>query len=267
MTSGTLQITLAILGGLVVGSCLAAVAYRLPRGLTLWGRSRCDACLETLRWFELLPLLSFALLRGRCCRCSSAISGRYPVLEALSGALAWRYGLDAQFARLACGAWLALLAVAVDAEFGILPDRVVLPGLGLGLISAWWTGLPDLHLLPLPVDLLLAPMAGGRVAAVGLGFAALLMAGAGGGAGWFLPWLTARLSRGGMGAGDAKLLAMIGAFLGWQGAVAAFFLGAICGAAVGLALFGLGRLRPGEPLPFGPYLALGAALGFALGVS
>lgn len=226
--------------GLVIGSYLNVVIHRLPREeSTVLPRSRCPRCGAQLRARDNLPLLSFLLLRGRCRQCKEPISWRYPLVEAATGALfvgcveafgvSWRAAAAAAFGA-------AMIALAgIDLEHYLLPDVITLPGIAVGLLISLGAGWIDWR------DSLLGILVGGG----GL---------------WLMrqAWLLLRKEEG-MGLGDVKMLAMVGAFLGWQGVLVTVFLGSLAGALLGLTLIAAGRLDLGSRLPFGVFLA-GAAI-------
>jgi leader peptidase (prepilin peptidase) / N-methyltransferase len=226
--------------GLVIGSYLNVVIHRLPREeSTVLPRSRCPHCGAPLRARDNVPLVSFLLLRGRCRGCKAPISWRYPLVEVATGALfvgcveafgiSWRAAAAAVF----CAAMIAL--AGIDLEHYLLPDVITLPGIAAGLLISLRAGWIDWR------DALLGVVVGGG----GL---------------WLMrqAWLLLRKEEG-MGLGDVKMLAMVGAFLGWQGVLVTVFLGSLAGALVGLTLIAAGRLDLGSRLPFGVFLA-GAAI-------
>nr|WP_245527902.1 A24 family peptidase [Ammonifex degensii] len=228
-----MPLLLAFVVGLVVGSFLNVAIYRLPRGETIiLGCSRCPSCGETLRFYDLIPLLSFLWLRGRCRYCRAPISWRYPLVELLSGglalALAYRWGFS--FVALKYYFLLACLLVAsfIDLEHCLIPNRLVL--------VAFLGGVP-LGLLARDVGLL----------------SALLGAGAAGG---FL-LLLALASRGGMGGGDIKLATVAGLFLGWPLSLLGTFLGCFVAGIWGIVLLLTRRKGRKDHIPFGPFLSLG----------
>ncbi len=260
---------LAGLIGLLVGSFLNVVIYRLPLMLERrWARecaelqghdpapeevlnlaqprSCCPSCGSLIRWYQNIPLLSYALLRGRCASCGAAISWRYPLVEALTGFLfAWvvaRHG--GGMAGLAgCGLAASLVALTfIDWDTTLLPDDITLPLTWVGLIVAalGWsaTGLTD--------------ALWGAVA----GYLSL----------WLIYWAF-KLATGkeGMGYGDFKLLAALGAWFGWQALIPMILLASVTGAAVGIALKLRSGLREGGYIPFGPFLALGGLWALLLG--
>jgi leader peptidase (prepilin peptidase)/N-methyltransferase len=245
--------------GLCIGSFLNVVVHRLPLMLErqwraesaeLLGvenkeegaplslsrpRSRCPHCGHQIRWFENIPVVSWLALRGRCSACKAPISVRYPLVEAFTGvllaAVGWRFGA-APAALLWCGFAATLVALsAIDWDTTLLPDSLTLPLLWAGLIAATlgWT-------LPLPTALW------GAVA----GYLSL----------WSVYWLF-KLTTGkeGMGRGDFKLLAAMGAWLGWQMLLPILLGASIIGAIVGIAMKLSANLREGRYVPFGPFLA------------
>ena len=230
----------AALLGLAVGSFLNVVIHRLPRGESLWRPgSRCAACGEPVRPRDNVPLLSYLVLRGRCRACGATISPRYPLVEAATAAAfvgcLLRFGPSP---AAAVGAVLCCLLVAlalIDFEHYLLPDSLTLPGIALGWGLQLWN--PDPGLLAAVVGAL-----------IGAGLLFLL------GETW--SWLRDEEA---MGLGDVKLLAMVGAFLGWRGVLASLALGALLGAAVGIGLILARRAGPKSRLPFGSFLAAGAA--------
>ncbi len=231
----------AALVGLIVGSYLNVVIHRLPhQQSTVLPRSRCPACGAPIRARDNLPVVSFVLLRGRCRDCHAPISLRYPLIELLTATLfagcVLRFGVtpSAAGAALFCAALVAL--AAIDVEHFLLPDRITLPGLAVGLAAqpllAWGS----------PTGALQGALFGGGIL--------LVMAGL---------W---ELARGieGMGLGDVKMLAMIGAFLGVHGVVVTLLCASLAGSVVGLTLLARGAIELQGKLPFGLFLALGGAV-------
>jgi leader peptidase (prepilin peptidase)/N-methyltransferase len=223
--------------GTVFGSFFNVVIHRLPRGesLVLPG-SHCPHCGRAIRWWDNIPLVSFLLLGGRCRYCRRPISWRYPAVELVTGLLltaAWlRFGPSGEWLAWLTASLLTLLLVPIffiDLEHRLVPNVITYPGIVAGLLLA---------------------AAGGRLVN-----AAIVAAGAG------LVFLAiALLSRGGMGGGDVKLAAMLGAFLGWPDAAVGILLAFIGGAAVGVALIVAGLRTRKDPIPFGPALATGALI-------
>jgi leader peptidase (prepilin peptidase)/N-methyltransferase len=242
---------LAFLVGLALGSFLNVVATRLPVHEQVWaGRSRCPHCRTPLPWHDNLPLLSYLVLKGRCRFCGAGISRRYPLLELAGGLLSLALWLRFPWSPLLLaygpfgGALLALSAI--DLEHRLLPDVITYPGIVLGLVLALF--LPHLAFL----EAVLGALLGG-------GFFFLT--------GWLYEKITGKR---GMGGGDVKLLAMIGAFLGVNSLPYIIFLSAALGtlAGIGLTLAG-GGWRGGAwrttRIPFGPFLAAAALLYLFIG--
>ena len=222
----------------------AATLDGVPPALTLaWPRSRCPSCGTPIAWHDNVPLLGWLRLRGRCAACNAPIARRYPLVEALTAllfaAIGWRFGAQPTV-LLWCG-WAAVLVAlaAIDWDTTLLPDDLTLPLLWAGLVAGalGWT-------LPLS-DALWGAVAG---------YLSL----------WSVYWLF-KLATGkeGMGHGDFKLLAALGAWLGWQMMLPVVLGASVLGAAVGIAMKLGGSLREGRYVPFGPFLA-GAAAGVLL---
>jgi leader peptidase (prepilin peptidase)/N-methyltransferase len=228
--------------GTMLGQQIESLA---PFGLAKPG-SRCPNCGHRVRWHENIPLLGWLRLRGRCAGCKVAISMRYPFIELLTGvlfaAVAWRIGPQPQ-ALMWCGVVAALVALAaIDWDTTVLPDALTLPLLWAALLAAalGWT-LPLLQAV------------WGAVA----GYLSL----------WSVYWLF-KLATGkeGMGYGDFKLLAALGAWLGWQAILPIVLMASILGAVVGLGMKMSGALREGRFVPFGPFLAGGGVAVLLIGL-
>ncbi len=228
--------------GLAVGSFLNVCIGRLPRGESLVRpRSRCPRCGAAIAWFDNIPVFSWLALRGRCRSCREPISWTYPALELITAAI-W-VGLAAIYgptwhALQGCILFSLLLAIAlIDGRHYLIPDALSLGGLGAGLA---------LSLLPGPQTPLVA------VIGASLGFGVLLAVGVLG------EWAFQKPA---MGGGDMKMMAMVGAFLGPAGAMLTIFIGAV----VGTVVFGPVSLKTKKDVPFGVFLALGAAIAFLFG--
>jgi leader peptidase (prepilin peptidase)/N-methyltransferase len=233
------------LAGLAVGSYLNVVAHRLPREeSTLWPASHCPECGATIRPLDNIPLLSWILLRGRCRSCRTRISLRYPALEAATGLLfaacVVRFGVSWRAAFAALLAALLLTLMAIDLEHFLLPDWLTKPGIAAGLAGNF---LLSGELLPFAF-----------AAAAGAGIVLLLIGG------W---WLVRREQA--MGYGDVKMLAMIGAFLGWPGTLLTLVVASTVGAAAGLVLIAFRGADGKTRLPFGVFLSLGALVALYFG--
>ncbi len=274
MTPSLWEPVLGALLGLVVGSFLNVLIHRLPRMMERrWAqdvadwhsqqqgghdvtqvpagapaaeppydlarpRSHCPACGHTLRWYENIPLLSFVALRGRCAACGQRIAWRYPLVELATAAL-WAWCLQRWGFSPAAWLWGGFSAVlralaVIDQDTQYLPDDLTQPLLWAGLLAA----------------------------ALGWNSGVSLSAAVGGAAGGYLSlWLVYHLfkwvtGKDGMGQGDFKLLAALGAWYGMQALLPLVLVASLSGAVVGLGLRAAGRLQAGQPMPFGPYLAL-----------
>ena len=253
---------------LMVGSFLNVVIHRLPRmmeaewqvqcaglrgeappetaGYSLWGpRSACPQCGHQISAIENIPVLSWLWLKGRCSACRTAISPRYPVVELLtallSTAAAWKWGVSLQTLGAVALIWALIALAFIDLDTTLLPDSVTLPVLWLGLLfntQGVFTGLTD----------------------------AVIGAMAGYGVLWSVFWLF-KLATGkdGMGYGDFKLLAALGAWLGWQLLPVTLLLASAVGAIVGVSLIVFVQHDRRVPIPFGPYLAGGGLVALFFG--
>jgi leader peptidase (prepilin peptidase) / N-methyltransferase len=227
--------------GALIGSFLNVCIYRLPLGKSIvWPGSHCPSCGKAIEFYDNIPVLSYLWLIGRCRACRERISIRYPFVEAVNAAgylaILWTFGptwTTVLYALL----FSALLVVAgTDLTHKIIPNVVTLPGIVLGLLGAATV---------LPVGLLNA----------------LLGVAVGGGILWALAWASPYLfGKEGMGGGDIKLLAMIGAFLGWKPALLTIMIGSLTGSIIGISLIALRLMKREEYIPFGPFLVLGALL-------
>jgi leader peptidase (prepilin peptidase)/N-methyltransferase len=241
---------LAILGllallGLILGSAVTALSHRLPRGISYTrGRSACPRCGRTLAPTDLIPLLSFILQRGRCRTCGRPIGWRYPLTELASAAwlllLYTRVGLSPDLVLLGIWGLILITLVWIDLDFQLLPDVLTFPGLAVGLLYA-----------------VLHP-GGWREALLGIV--------AGSGTLGLLAWAYLRVRHvEGMGMGDVKLAAMLGAVLGWKLTLLALFLAAAAGSIWGGLLMAAGRGHARTALPFGTLLAPAAMVAFVWG--
>jgi len=269
--SPRLYIGTSLVLGLAVGSFLNVVIYRLPvmldrqwrrqcaeltgeaaaatlpagtpeRFNLIVPRSACRACRAPITALQNIPLLSWLALRGRCARCGAPIGLRYPLVEALTGVLsalvAWKLGFGWPALAAMVLTWYSITLAFIDIDHQLLPDSLTLPLLWLGLFLSLFG--PQPGGAPLPVDL--------RSSVIGAmaGYASL----------WsvyhLFRWLTGRE---GMGYGDFKLVAALGAWLGWRMLLPLILIAAAAGAVIGIALIALKRQQRTAPIPFGPFLA------------
>lgn len=259
--------------GLVIGSFLNVVIVRLPEHESLLGRSACRHCGAPIAAHDNIPVLSFVLLFGRCRGCRARISWRYPLVEVGTAAafiVAFlRFGLTPAFA-LASALLAALIAVtAIDLEHQIIPDAITVPGIAMGVVLGPATGLTtrlDALLVPGRIDTIAEILATGRATWLSALVNALLGVLVCGGlllvviavSGWVYAKSHPELP-GGMGMGDMKLSAMLGAFLGWRLGLFALFVAVVAGGVVAAGLLLAGRKGRKDAVPFGPFLALGGA--------
>lgn len=240
--------------GLIVGSYLNVLVYRLPRGIsTILPRSRCPECGAAIRALDNVPVLSFLLLGGRCRACRARISWRYPLIEAATATLfvacLLRFGVSFEAPAAAVFCCLMLALGIIDAEHMILPDALTYPGIAAGILLQPWLSWARLW------DGSWGAMAGAAAGAL-LGAGVLLAV--------WAAWYLVRHEEG-MGLGDVKMLAVIGSFLGWRGVLVALFFAALSGATVGLALMARGSAGARSKLPFGAFLALGGLVALFAG--
>jgi leader peptidase (prepilin peptidase)/N-methyltransferase len=251
---------LAGLFGLLIGSFLNVCIHRWPRDLSVVKpRSACPECEQPIAWYDNIPLVSYLVLRARCRQCGIAISWRYPVVEMLT-AISFAYfvhhgGVSVQAIKYCVLAAMLIGLIFSDLETLLLPDELTLGGIVIGLGFAFFVPVPD------SMFQLVANLAGfdgrGRVGMVG---EALLGAIVPSGTIWFGGWLFEKLRhKEGLGFGDVKMLAMIGAFLGIRGALLTVILGSIAGSIIGLAYIKItGKDASSYPLPFGSFLGAAA---------
>lgn len=224
---------LVFCAGAAVGSFLNVCIYRMPAGESVVRPpSHCPSCRTDLRFFDLIPIISYLLLKGRCRYCGSRIARQYPVVELVTGFLfvlaVVKYGVSWSALRSIVLFSLIIPAAVIDWRYKIIPDKLNLAGLICGL-----------PLIFTSREVMLAGAAG-------------FFAGGG------LLLLIALVSRGGMGGGDIKLAAVMGLLLGWQHLLVALFLAFAAGSIAGLTMLLFKVVRLKEPIPFGPYLSLGA---------
>ncbi|MCF7821707.1 MAG: prepilin peptidase [Mariprofundaceae bacterium] len=230
--------------GLLFGSFSNVCVHRIPLRISIVSpRSRCPACEHEIAWYDNIPLISWLMLRGKCRSCGAPISIRYPLLELLMGlswaGLAWKFGFSPLLIQALVMVSLLWMLTLIDLETGLLPNLLTFPGIAAGLLFSFWAG----HLQ----DAIIGAVAGYAVF-----------------------WLVAKLflfftGREGMGYGDFKLLAMLGAFMGWQALPFVIFASSLVGAVVGSAFILLTRKKMRAEIPFGPYLAAAGVVWFLWG--
>jgi leader peptidase (prepilin peptidase)/N-methyltransferase len=261
--SPALFIGIILVLGLLVGSFLNVVIHRLPKIMErdwhafcaelaeqpapttetfnlVTPRSRCPSCAGSVRAIDNVPLLSYLFLRGKCHHCAAPISLRYPLVEALTGLLsayiAWRFGASWTTAAALLFCWTLIALTFIDADTQLLPDQITQPLIWIGLL---------VNLSGLFTDI--------QSALIGAVIGYLVL--------WSVYWLFKLVTgKEGMGHGDFKLLAAIGAWLGWSMLPLVILLSSFVGAIVGISLIAFARHARSQPIPFGPYLAGGGVI-------
>jgi leader peptidase (prepilin peptidase)/N-methyltransferase len=258
LASPAVLLIFAAIAGLLVGSFLNVVIYRLPKmmerdfarqcaeyagkplqdepALNLVSpRSHCPHCRKPVHALENVPIASYLALKGKCSGCGAVISPRYPVIEAVSAlfsvAIAWKFGFTLATVAALVFCWTLIALTMIDVDTQLLPDSLTLPLVWLGLLVNLNGTFTDL-----------------RSAVIGAAAGYLLLWAVY----WCFKWATGKE---GMGYGDFKLLAAIGAWLGWQVLPLVILLSSLVGAVIGITFIALGRQGRDTPIPFGPYLA------------
>lgn len=233
-----------IIFGLIMGSFLNVCIYRLPRDKSVvLPRSFCPKCRTPIKWYDNVPLFSYLLLRGRCRECHRPISFQYPLVELISGFLSWFifYHFNDWTPYIIYYIFLAaplIVITFIDLEHRIIPDLITLPGIVIGAASRFLT----MHgsYFDVGLDIFLGILIGGGfLAIVGIGYELIK-------------------KREGLGGGDVKLAAMLGAFFGWKGVIFILFSSSVLGSFIGIILVLAYKKDMKFAVPYGPFLALGA---------
>jgi leader peptidase (prepilin peptidase)/N-methyltransferase len=245
MTPETFNVLAAGVFGLIVGSFLNVVIYRLPLGQSLaTPPSRCRKCGYSLRWFDNIPVVSWAFLRGRCRTCGVRVSWQYPLVELITSALfvvvVWMTPIGPLVAARLILVCILIVLFGIDLEHQILPNSITLPGIIIGTLFS-------LVAPPGIKDALIGVVLGGGI------LYAIAAA--------YYVWRREE----GMGMGDVKMLAMIGAFLGWKAVLVTLVLASFSGAIIGLGMMSMQRGGMRYALPFGTFLALGSLAAMLVG--
>ena len=233
--------------GALIGSFLNVCIYRLPLGKSIvWPGSACTNCGRELSWYENIPIVSYLALRGRCRSCRTPISARYPIVEALTAALFaaafWHYGPGLLFASRVLFGCALIVLFAIDLEHHLLPNVITLPGIVIGFLFSLLTE-------PGWLSSLIGILVGGGIL-------------------WAIAEGYYRLRHEeGLGMGDVKMLAMVGAFIGWQLTLVTLMMASFAGSIVGLFVIVLKGGNMKYALPFGTFLAMGAVLAATVGPS
>jgi len=233
-------VALAAAFGLCIGSFLNVCIHRLPRGESVVSPgSRCGACGTPIRWFDNLPVLSYLMRGGKCRACGAHYSARYLIVELLTAAIfamnACVFAPDLVLAVRLIFAAMLIALFFIDLEHQLLPDAITLPGIVIGVATSAFAG----------------PGLVSSLAGAALGAAILLV----------IRWVWKRATGvDGMGLGDVKMLAMIGAFLGWEQVWLVLFVASLTGAVAGVSIAAMGRGSMKTRLPFGTFLAVAALI-------
>lgn len=259
---------LVLLWGACVGSLLNVCIHRIPLGeSTVTPRSHCTHCLKTIAWYDNIPMLSYLMLRGRCRHCGAGFSIRYAFIEALTACLfflVWLklgYGPRPLALSVMLDPWMVpiywlclfglILGTFVDFDHMIIPDRVTIGGTIVGIVLSMLV--PSLH---------------DKTSVLGGLAFSVLGAVVGGGILWTVAWVGSIVfKREAMGMGDVKLLAAIGAFLGWKAVLFTIMISSLLGATAGISMVLLGNKEMKSRIPYGPYLALAAVMWMLWGPS
>ncbi len=248
----TAELVVLFVLGALIGSFANVVIYRLPRGENIaWPGSHCQSCSASISWYHNVPILAWFWLRGKCAKCGAKYSFRYPFVELLMAVLFLLAGYRLGPVTLEVFPWTlvealifitcALICSFIDLDHMILPDVFTLSGIVIGLIGSLLN--PDRNFWDAVIGVL-----------------------AGGGALWAVGYLYLALrNREGMGGGDVKLLAWIGAVLGWKAIPIVILLSSVLGSILGIAIAIRTKDGMNKPIPFGPYLAGAAILYILLG--
>ncbi len=238
---------MTVIFGLVIGSFLNVLIYRLPRKKNVaLARSACPHCGKLIAWYHNIPVFGFIWLKGKCASCSKRISLRYPLVEMANAAMylffLWRFGLTTEGIVFAALASVLMVIFLIDVDFQIIPDVITLPGIIAGMAVSF---IPEGIT---PVQSLTGLLVGGGA----LYLIALI--------GDFI------FKKESMGGGDIKMAAMLGAFLGWQKVLLVFMSSAVIGLIVSLILMMFSKaLRKERLIPFGPFLSIAAVIAVVYG--
>ncbi len=233
--------------GAAIGSFLNVLIYRIPEGQSIvFPSSRCPKCTHSIRFYDNIPIISYLVLRGRCRDCREKISLRYPIVEAITALLSmflfWKYGLSIKYVFSFTFTCALIVITFIDLDHQIIPDVITLPGIPLFfLMAVFFMGIPILEAL---LGILIG---GGCLFAIA-----------------FLYEIITK--REGMGGGDIKLLAMLGAFLGWKSIFFILFVSSLLGAVVGISVMIAKGKDMKYAVPFGPFLSIAAIAYLFVGI-
>ena len=237
---------ISIVFGALVGSFLNVCIFRLPKEESIvWPGSHCPHCRKSIRFYDNIPLISYILLKGKCRHCNGPISIQYPLIEGITALgsliLFMKFGLSLSYLFYFIFVASLIVITVIDLYHQIIPDVISLPGIGVGLLASLI--LPKITLFNSLIGILLG---GGSLFLVATVY----------------QWL---FKREGMGGGDVKLLAMIGAFLGWKAVILTILLSSLIGSITGIIIMVLKGKDFKYAIPFGPFLSLGAVISLFYG--
>lgn len=242
VTADPTILAISIIFGAIVGSFLNVVILRLPRenASIVFPSSHCPKCEHPLSWYENIPVISYIVQLGKCTHCSASISLQYPLVETLmgllSGGLVLTFGLSAAYAGYFLFSAALLVVIFIDIHLQIIPDSISLTGIVAGFLFSFINPYVSW------IDSLIGLVAGGGVLYLVALFYFLLR------------------KQDGMGGGDIKLLAMLGAFLGWQSLPFIIFMSSVTGSIVGITILAVSKKDSATRIPFGPFLSFAALL-------
>lgn len=262
-----MELALALIFGLVVGSFLNVCILRVPEGISIsTPRSRCPQCKKLIPWYDNIPIFSYVILRARCRHCKKKISARYPFIEALSGLVSvllyLKYGLGTEWFIYLCFSGALLVLAFIDLDHRILPDPITKNGIWIGVLASVYLAQPS----PLVARLLrIIGLETTNFRLIALA-ASLLGIVVGGGLLWGVAEAYLRL-RGieGMGFGDVKMMAMVGAFLGAPLTLLTIMIGSLLGSIIGLAFIRFASKTREYELPFGTFLSMAGIISVLYG--
>lgn len=231
---------LAFIFGILIGSFLNVCIYRVPENEDIvFTPSHCSTCDEKIKWYDLVPIISYVLLKGRCRNCNEKVSIQYPVIELLNGVaymgLFWYFGLEVEFFIGAVLFSTLLVMSIIDFRHMIIPNGL---NYFLLVVALFHLVYDREHI----VDYII-----GGVIVSGILYSITLV------------------TKGKMGLGDVKLMAVSGLLLGWKNIVLSLFIGSVVGSVIGIFLILIGKIKRKQPIPFGPFLGLGIMISYVFG--
>ncbi len=236
----------SIIFGAIVGSFLNVCIFRLPnKESIIWPGSHCPHCKKPIKFYDNIPIISYLLLRGKCRQCHGSISFQYPLVEGITALssllLIMKFGLSLSYLIYFLFVAALIVITVIDLYHQIIPDVISLPGIGAGLLASL-----TVSQITFTNSLLGILLGGGSLFLIATVY----------------QWL---FKREGMGGGDVKLLAMIGAFLGWKAVILTILLGSLVGSIIGIILMVSKGKDFKYAIPFGPFLSLGAVIALFYG--